>query len=106
MSDPALGSAALAGVAGVMVEGYLAPGARIAEAVARVNSAATALTEGGDPIALLLTVTVATDEATLWFFASAAEATVGRLVERAGLPADRIVACRIEHALEHEVDRP
>ncbi len=79
-----------------MAEQYGAPGAPSWDALERVNRAAATLTAGGDPIRLLLAVRVANDEATLWFFAPATEATAGRLVERAGLPIDRIVACSFE----------
>ena len=80
---------------GVMAEGYLAPGKPTSELVRRVQSAAASLSADGDPIRLILTVMLPEDEATLWFFAPASEATAGRLVERAGLAVDRIVACRI-----------
>jgi hypothetical protein len=83
-----------AALPGVMVEGYLAPGASPSASIERVRSAAEALSRSGDPIALLFAVAVPGDEVTLWFFAPASEATAGRLVERAGLSADRIVACQ------------
>ena len=79
-----------------MVEGYLAPDVSLSESIDRVRLAAEALSRDGDRIALLLSVTVPGDEVTLWFFAPATEAIAGRLVERAGLNADRIVSCRFE----------
>ncbi len=85
-----------AALPGVMVEGYLAPDVSLSESIDRVRLAAEALSRDGDRIALLLSVTVPGDEVTLWFFAPATEAIAGRLVERAGLNADRIVACRFE----------
>jgi hypothetical protein len=85
-----------AALPGVMVEGYLAPAESPGQSVERVRAAADALSRGGDAIALLLAVTVPGDEVTLWFFAPATEAIAGRLVERAGLNADRIVPCRFE----------
>jgi alkanesulfonate monooxygenase SsuD/methylene tetrahydromethanopterin reductase-like flavin-dependent oxidoreductase (luciferase family) len=83
----------LPALSGVMAEGYLPPGVPPGESIDRVRSAAEALSRDGDPIALLLSVTVPDDEVTLWFFAPATEAIAGRLVERAGLNVDRIVAC-------------
>jgi hypothetical protein len=77
-----------------MVEGYLAPGATPRGVIDRVEQAAEALSRAGDPIQLLLAVSVPDDELTLWFFAPATAAIAGRLVERAGLDVDRIVACQ------------
>lgn len=79
-----------------MAEGYLAPGVSLADSIDRVRLAAAELSGDGDHIELAAVVTVPHDEATLWFFAPATEAIAGRLVERAGLSVDRIVACSFE----------
>lgn len=79
-----------------MAEGYLAPGASLSDSIGRARTAAAELSGDGDQIELVAVVTVPHDEATLWFFAPASEAVAGRLVERAGLSVDRIVACRFE----------
>ncbi len=81
---------------GVIVEGYLAHAAAASELGVRARRAAAQLSAAGDPIELLITISVPADQIALLVFSPATEAIAGRLVERAGLAADRIVACAIE----------
>jgi len=79
---------------GVLVEGYLAvhgDGA-ILDLVTRVQRAATSLSEQGDPIGCRSVLVIPSDDSVFWFFEPASPALVGRLVERAGISAVRIVS--------------
>lgn len=79
---------------GTLVEGYIAPtgaGSALAQ-FARLQAAAAFFTDEGDGVACQGALVIPGDETVFWFFESAPPAVVLQFLERAAIPALRIVA--------------